>query len=260
MPLARVNGIDLYYEVHGEGPPLLFSHGLGGNHLGWWNQVPAFRDRFKVVTYDLRSFGYSTDDGREQVDIAADLEALVDHLGFERVIVFGQSLGGFAAGGFAARNPQRVLALALSSSAGGFATIKPPPPDPAVIGKALSSYENLVQYTLRQDDFSRRDPRMFFLYEQIAGVNLNVKPLRALSMGALKNDLQAVLDQRIPMLIMAGDEDPPHVRGAIDQVIARAPGTEYRLIHESGHLTFFEQPALFNRHLREFLDRHIPAR
>jgi 3-oxoadipate enol-lactonase len=257
MPFARVNGSDLYYEVHGQGPPVVFSHGLGGNHLCWWNQVPAFRDRYTIVTYDLRSFGQSTDDGREKVDLASDLEGLIDHLGFEKVVVFGQSLGGFAAGGFAARRPERVLALALSSSAGGFAAIKPPAADAGDIRKALSSYANLVQYTLRQDNFARRDPTMFFLYEQIAGMNTKVNPLRALGMGAHNEDPGPLIERRIPLLIMEGDEDPPHVRGAIAQVIARAPHAQHLVIPHAGHLTFFEQPALFNGHLRTFLDAHV---
>src|SRR5262249_45467845 len=65
MPFAPVNGIDLYYEVNGSGPALLFAHGQGGNHLSWWQQVPFFSRFYTCITFDNRAFGFSLDrDGR----------------------------------------------------------------------------------------------------------------------------------------------------------------------------------------------------
>lgn len=62
MPKAQVNGIELYYEVHGEGPPIVFAHGAGGNHLSWWQQVPFFTAQgYRCVTFDHRAFGQSLD-------------------------------------------------------------------------------------------------------------------------------------------------------------------------------------------------------
>ena len=57
MPKAAVNGIQLYYESHGEGPAIVFAHGRGGNHLSWWRQVPAFSDDYRCVTFDHRPMG-----------------------------------------------------------------------------------------------------------------------------------------------------------------------------------------------------------
>ena len=51
----------LHYEVTGSGPPLLFAHGLGGNHLSWWQQIPAFSKRFRCITFDHRAFGRTVD-------------------------------------------------------------------------------------------------------------------------------------------------------------------------------------------------------
>ena len=59
MPFANINGIELYYEVHGEGPALVLAHGGGGSHLSWWQQVPEFSQTYKVITFDHRSFGHS---------------------------------------------------------------------------------------------------------------------------------------------------------------------------------------------------------
>ena len=49
MPKAQVNGIAVYYEVHGDGPAVVFAHGAGGNHLSWWQQVPVFARQYRCV-------------------------------------------------------------------------------------------------------------------------------------------------------------------------------------------------------------------
>ena len=63
MPVAEINGIELVYEEQGEGPGLVFLHGAAGNHISWWQQLPAFRDRFRCISIDHRGFGRSTDPG-----------------------------------------------------------------------------------------------------------------------------------------------------------------------------------------------------
>ena len=60
MPRVERPNAAIYYEVCGEGPPLVFAHGAGGNTLVWWQQVPYFAARYRVVTFDHRGFGRST--------------------------------------------------------------------------------------------------------------------------------------------------------------------------------------------------------
>ena len=57
MPFAKVNGIDLYYESTGTGPPVVLAHGVGGNHAIWWKQVKYFSQWYQVVNFDHRGFG-----------------------------------------------------------------------------------------------------------------------------------------------------------------------------------------------------------
>ena len=57
MPFLSVNDIRLYYEVHGDGPAIVFAHGAGGNHLSWWQQVPFFQAHYRCVIFDHRAFG-----------------------------------------------------------------------------------------------------------------------------------------------------------------------------------------------------------
>ena len=124
MPFASINGIELYYEVHGQGPALVFAHGGGGSHLSWWQQVPAFSDSFSVITFDHRSFGLSRDvpDGPGPEAFVQDLVALLDHLEVEKAVLAGQSMGGWTVGCFAAAHPQRTNGLILCDTLGGIET------------------------------------------------------------------------------------------------------------------------------------------
>ena len=83
MPTAQINGIELYYETHGEGPALVLAHGAGGNHLSWWQQVPILSQHFRCVTFDHRGFGSSRDlpNGPGADAFVEDLQQLLDHLG-----------------------------------------------------------------------------------------------------------------------------------------------------------------------------------
>src|SRR3712207_6607910 len=98
MPVLNRAGGSIYYERHGAGPVLLFAHGLGGNHLSWWQQVPHFRDRYTCVVFAHRGFWPSTDapDGAGAEAFTDDLAALIDHLDLPEVRLVAQSMGGWS--------------------------------------------------------------------------------------------------------------------------------------------------------------------
>src|SRR5260221_5907014 len=110
----------LYYEVTGSGPALLFAHGLGGNHLSWWQQVAHFAPRYPCVSFANRGFAPSDPmaDGPDPADYAGDLAALIDHLGLPDVRLVGQSMGGWTMLEYALAHPATVKALVLSSTSG----------------------------------------------------------------------------------------------------------------------------------------------
>ena len=111
---------DLYYEVSGSGPALLFAHGLGGNHLSWWQQVAHFAPHYTCVGFAHRGFAPSEpiDGGPDPADYASDLAALIDHLKFPDVRLVGQSMGGWTVLEYAIAHPAKVKALVLSSTSG----------------------------------------------------------------------------------------------------------------------------------------------
>src|SRR6266581_2015287 len=121
MAFLVTDGFRLYYEdTGGPGPTLLFLHGAGGNHLSWWQQVPAFADEYRCITVDQRGFGQSPDvsGGPGPTALATDALALLDHLGIARAALVAQSMGGWAAVGAAVRAPERFWATVLANTVG----------------------------------------------------------------------------------------------------------------------------------------------
>src|SRR5512138_902447 len=92
MPFLALDGCDLYYELYGRGPALVFAHGARGNDLSWWQQVPYFQERYTCLTFAHRGFGRSreVEDGPGPAAFVDDLAALLDHLGFEEVRLVAQ--------------------------------------------------------------------------------------------------------------------------------------------------------------------------
>ena len=123
MSNVERDGEEIYYECHGspDAPVVVLGHGAGGNHGIWFQQVPAFSRDYRVVTWDQRGFGLSTN--RHQLAnprvAARDLLAILDHLEVERAHVVGQSMGGWAALGLALAHGPRVRSLVLADTLGG---------------------------------------------------------------------------------------------------------------------------------------------
>ncbi|MGB2709972.1 MAG: alpha/beta hydrolase [Conexibacter sp.] len=121
MPHAECNGQRLYYEVHGEGEPLLAIHGLSVDTLGWALQVPAWSQSHRAVIFDNRDVGQSSRVASEYEipDMAADALALADALGLESFHLLGLSMGGTIAQELALAAPERVRSLTLCVTFGG---------------------------------------------------------------------------------------------------------------------------------------------
>jgi 3-oxoadipate enol-lactonase len=123
MPTAEVNGQTLYYEVHGEGEPLLCVMGLSADTLAWMLQVPAFSAGYRTIVFDNRDAGRSSmaDGPYEIADMARDALALADALELDSFHLLGVSMGGAIAQEIALAAPERVrtLTLAVTFPAGG---------------------------------------------------------------------------------------------------------------------------------------------
>ena len=123
MPTIEVNGQTLYYEVHGEGEPLLCVMGLSADVLAWALQIPAFSAGYRTIVFDNRDVGRSSmaDGSYEIADMAADALALADALELDTFHLLGVSMGGAIAQELALAVPERLrtLTLAVTFPAGG---------------------------------------------------------------------------------------------------------------------------------------------
>nr|QRD81006.1 lipolytic protein [uncultured bacterium] len=116
MPYARVNDINIYYEIHGEGYPLVLIGGLGSQIQSWATQVSVYSRYFKVIVFDNRGAGRTDKpDVPYTIELMADDTAgLLDFLGIDSAYVAGKSMGGMIAQWLAIKYPDRVRKLVLA--------------------------------------------------------------------------------------------------------------------------------------------------
>src|SRR5579864_1671247 len=124
MPTLNRDGVDLYYETHGDGPAILLSHGFSATSEMWRGQIEPLSRRHKLILWDMRGHGRSEypDDPSAYSEEAtvADMAALLDAAGADRAIVGGLSLGGYMSLAFHRVHPNRVRALLIIDTGPGF--------------------------------------------------------------------------------------------------------------------------------------------
>ena len=124
MPKINRDGVNIYYEVHGSGPPLLLTHGYSSTSGMWQGQIEALSKHHKLVLWDMRGHGQSDypDDpaAYSEALTVADMAALLDEVGAGKAIVGGLSLGGYMSLAFYRSHPDRVRALLIIDTGPGF--------------------------------------------------------------------------------------------------------------------------------------------
>ena len=128
MPIARTNGVNLYFEEAGNGSPLIWVHGFACGLRSWDPQVQHFSAVRRVIAYDVRGFGISeapdNASAYSQDICVADLAGLLDHLRIESAAVGGLSMGGSIALNFALAHPGRASALIVADAGAGSVEVK----------------------------------------------------------------------------------------------------------------------------------------
>ncbi len=252
MPTVPINGFELYYEVHGKGPSVVFAHGVGGNHAIWFNQIPVFAQSYQVVVFDHRGFGNSRDatNGPGRSRFVEDLKALLDHLGIERTTLVAQSMGGGTCTGFTFRYPERVSALVLADTIIG---IKLPDQLVSRMAKVRKVTEKLSQLErVLSPTFREKEPVRSQLYAQINSFN-SVNRLNLGGSFGTGHTPQELADTKVPVMFVVGRDDiliPPDVVAATHQSI---PGSQFLEVPNCSHSVYFEDPKTFNEAIIGFL-------
>jgi pimeloyl-ACP methyl ester carboxylesterase len=258
MPKATVNGIKLYYQVHGHGDPLVLIQGFGGGHEGWFFQARVFKKVFKVIIFDNRGIA-RTDRSPEPYTIetmADDTIGLMDHLGIEKAHILGMSLGGVVAQEMAIKYPARVKKLILVCTLAEQAGIPEAIPE---FSKALGDRRSADVYELMDTivslAFNKRRYRMITVpmwRRQVKrlGVDGYLDQMEALSGHSTLDRLHLI---EAPTLVMTGTEDrivPPR---SSDEIAERIPNAELLKVDGGSHAFFLEKRRRFNREILDFL-------
>ncbi len=248
-----------YYEVTGEGPALVFAHGLGGSHMSWWQQVAHFSPRFTCVTFAHQGFWPSTPipGGPNPNEYAADLAALADHLSLPPFVLIAQSMGGWTAVEYAQRPDHRLRGLVMAATTGSIAREGLGPVDAweaecAATRAAVQAAGGHVAMGLTAQT---EQPALVQLYRHVDETNraLDKEALRARMAAMRTRPPECLAAARCPVLLIAGAEDivmPPFASAAI---AARVPGARAAMLPRTGHSGYFERAAAFNALVEDFV-------
>jgi pimeloyl-ACP methyl ester carboxylesterase len=216
MPKALVNGVHVYYEVYGQGEPILLIMGLGGSALGWQSQIPTLSQHLRVIAHDNRDAGRSdrTATDYAMADMADDAAGLLDHLGIGSAHVYGVSMGGMISQELALRHPERVRSLVLGCTSPCLLAM--PPSEKAV--RDITEAEELpireaferTAWMGYSDAYLAAHKDDLWLRAQVeAGLTPPLEAWRRQYAAVAGFDVRDRLGQiRAPTLVMTGDDDP----------------------------------------------------
>lgn len=256
MSTAVLNGIKLYYEVYGQGTPLVLMHGFAGTAESWKPQIPALSAKYRLILYDAR--GHWRSESPRSADLyshdifADDLRALLDHLDAEAAIVGGLSMGGVIALTYYFKHPERVRALILADSGPGFRnperraewtrsreTVAQLLEEGGMPAFAKSKYALLDYYTA---------PNIMLQHDPTGLAHVNRKVL-VIPDSQLIDRLPEI---RVPTLVLVGADDTDFL-GAGEVMARKIPGAVHVVIPKAGHGANVDQPEAFNHAILDFL-------
>ena len=264
METAIVPGMPrIAVERVGEGPLVVFLHGIGGNRTNWRDQLSVFARDFHAVAWDARGYGDS-DDYEGPLDFgnfADDLCRVLDHFDVTRAHLVGLSMGGMIALDFATRYADCVATLTLCDSLPGFTHLSEAQraefirlrQEPLLAGKEPSDMAPAVARSLlgknpRAGSYERLVESMSALHKQSY-----LKTIAGSANYGRKLDLESIA---VPTHVVVGDEDTLTPPAMSREIARRIPEARLTIIEGAGHLSNIEQPEAFNRAVLDFLIEH----
>jgi len=256
MPLASVNGLDMYYEIHGEGPPLVLLHGaLSATGTSFGALLPDLARSRRVIAVEQQAHGRTADVDRPLTieHMAEDTLALLRHLGVERPDLFGYSLGAGIALQIAVQHPDRVRRAVLASvtyDTSGF--------HPGLLDGIDALRPELLAGTPWQEEYARIAP----IPDDWTTLVEKVKRLDASSQGWTAEQIRSI---EVPVLLVIGDSDivrPEHavemfrmLGGGVEGDSAGLPRCQLAVLPGTTHVTLVTRRQWLVSMVEGFLDR-----
>jgi non-heme chloroperoxidase len=269
MPAIRINNLDHYYELSGNGPPLLLVHGAFGDLRIWDPQWDYFRSNYRLARYDLRGHGRTGPSGLPRYSIFTfvdDLLSLMDVLDISAPIICGQSWGGGIAQAFACRYPQRVSALILAGSDVAI--------DLTLMDKFLCnilfprwlmlftiralSVKNFVRFSLwlarrtrGEKWLSLQESTREVLQECMLAIDSN-EYLKI--WGAIYDfHLQPLENISCPTLVLNGELEPKKAFQHTKTILQKVANARAKIVPMASHASNIDNPSAFNQLLEDFI-------
>jgi pimeloyl-ACP methyl ester carboxylesterase len=250
MPVIDRDGVKIYYEVHGSGPPLLLTHGYSLTSAMWQGQIAALSKHHKLVLWDMRGHGQSDypDDPKAYSEAltVSDMAALLDKVGAGRAIVGGLSLGGYMSLAFNRAHPERVRALLIIDTGPGFKK------DDARDAWNKRAHDTGDRYEREGLELlkSASPERSSVSHRDATGL---ARAARGMLTQRDARVIESLPDIKVPSLVVVGADDTPFL-GAADYMAAKIPGAAKVVIPAAGHTVNIDQPQAFVDAVLPFLD------
>jgi pimeloyl-ACP methyl ester carboxylesterase len=250
-----VDGGKLFYEMSGTGENIVLLHDGMVNREIWDEQFPLLAKSYRVVRYDRRGYGKSTDPEMKYSHIE-DLNRVFEQLNIDRAVIFGMSSGGRLAIDFTLTYPEKVNGLVLVGAVvSGFGYTSHMDNrgghfDP----KNYTDPVKLIEYFIMDDPYeiyagnTEAKEKVMKLIPNLGRDN------RVPTQPAAKVAIKSLSEIRVPALILVGEYDIPDVHAHAGAMNAGIANSRREIIPRSGHLIPIEQPALFNEAIMRFLN------
>jgi pimeloyl-ACP methyl ester carboxylesterase len=261
MPHAQLNGLEIHYDVHGEGDPLICVHGLSCDRRAWALQIEPFSHEYQAVFFDNRDVGQSSlaTEAYSTADMADDVLALADHLGFDTFHLLGVSLGGMASQHVALKAPERVRTLTLAVTHGGVQAAG------RLRGRLLGSYarhlpredqvDNLLYLCYTEAFFENEE--MYSFMRNALLENPYPQPPEAFARQAAAGAHHDVRDRlgelTMPVHVIGAERDLMIPAWKSRELASLIPGSKLTIIDGQGHGVIWEASQNFNTAVTEFL-------
>ena len=250
MPKLNRNGVNIFYEAHGNGPVLLLTHGYSSTSAMWHGQIEALSEQHTLVLWDMRGHGQSDYPDHpaaySEALTVADMAALLDTVGARSAIVGGLSLGGYMSLAFYRAHPERVRALLIIDTGPGF--------------KKDDARE--VWNKRAHDTGDRFEREGLAVLESASRERSTVSHRDATGLAHAAHGMLIQRDARVieslpsigvPSLVVVGADDTPFL-AASDYMAAKIPGAKKVVIPAAGHAANIDQPQAFMDAVRPFLE------
>jgi len=252
MPEVDVNGIELYYEISGQGYPLVFLHGFSSTHRMWQSQISALSRDYRFLIYDARGHGLSESPisvDKYSADIVAeDLYQLLWTLGIERAVIGGLSMGGYESLRFYLTHPEMVTALILMDTGPGYR-------NPAHRNDWNQRQEKFAKQLetggieVLAENAPTETGREIMLKQNPVGLAHMARTVVAQHDSRVIDSLGEI---RVPTLILVGENDTPFLSAA-QYMTKKIPGAEQIIIPDAGHASNVDNAEVFNKAVLDFL-------